>query len=136
MTLRLIKIQTGNGDKAEDKRKEFLRCEFIRFKQHREEEHHENPHLLNGHHDGRRVVDKAERFQHIENRFQNTDSKGQKIKAVIPALVGGVFCIVIFTFKREVAEIRQRHHIIAEVERDFTCAIRRRNFNQISSSYG
>ena len=46
--------------------------------------------------------------------------------------VGDVFCIVIFTFKRKVAEIRQRHHIIAEVERDFACAIRRRYLNQIS----
>ena len=69
MTLRLIKIQSRNGDKAEDKRNQLLWCEFIRLKQHREEEHYENPHLLNGHHDGRRVVDKAECFQYIVNRF-------------------------------------------------------------------
>ena len=128
----LVKIQTGNGNKSEDKGKEFLRCEFIRFKQHREEEHYENPHLLNGHNDGRRVVNKAECFQHVENRFQNADGNGQKVKAVIPARVGGIFFIIIFTFKRKVAEIRQRHHIIAEVERDFACAIRRRHLNQIS----
>ena len=131
----LVEIQTGNCDKAEDKREEFRLGKFIGFEQHREEEHHENAHLFNRHHDGRRVVDKTERFKHIKNRFQNADSDRQKIKTVPPMRVGGVLFIIVFAFKRKPAEIRNCHHVIADIERDFVRTIRRRNFNDVGGNH-
>ena len=130
-----VKIQPCNRNKAEDKGKEFRLGEFIRSKQHREEEHHENAHLLNRHDDGRRVVDKTECFKHIKNRFQNADGNRQKIKAVPPARVGGVLFIVIRAFERKVAEIRNCHHIIADIERNLICAIRRRHFDDVGGNH-
>jgi len=130
-----VEIQPCNRNKAEDKREKFRLGEFIGFEQHRKEEHYENSHLFNRHNDGRRVVDKAERFKHIKNRFQNADGNRQKIKAVPPMRIGGVLFIIVCAFERKPAEIRNCHHIIADIERDFICTVCRRNFDDVSGDH-